>query len=125
MLPDHFEVRYGLDPFEADTDGDGITDGYELIVLGTNARLADTDFDGIADGLELSLGLNPLIADNPDIDAPLEAPADLLLDTDGDGISDWGEELAGTNRDDPDTDDDSVLDGDELMFGTDPLSADI
>jgi cell wall-associated NlpC family hydrolase len=124
MLPDHFEIKYGLDPAQADTDGDGITDGYELIVLGTKPDLLDTDFDGISDGLEISLGYDPLVADNPDPDAPLAPPDDLLLDTDGDGITDWGEELARTRSDDPDTDDDTVLDGDELILGTDPLSAD-
>jgi cell wall-associated NlpC family hydrolase len=124
MLPDFFEVKYGLAPDNPDTDGDGITDGYELIVLGTSPELADSDFDGIADGLELSLGLNPLVADNPDVDAPFVVPAHLANDSDGDGISDWGEELGGTDPDDPDTDDDGDLDGDELMDGTDPLSAD-
>ncbi len=124
MLPDFFELKYGLDPAQADTDGDGITDGYELIVLGTKPDLLDTDFDGIADGLEISLGLDPLVFDNPDPAAGLMPPDDLLLDTDGDGLADWGEELAGTRPDDPDSDDDAVLDGDEFMVGTDPLSAD-
>jgi hypothetical protein len=124
MLPDFFEVKYGLAPENADTDGDGITDGYELIVLGTAPELADGDFDGIADGLEISLGLNPLVADNPDADAPLAVPAELAGDSDGDGLADWGEELGGTDRADADSDDDLVLDGDELMAGTDPLAAD-
>jgi cell wall-associated NlpC family hydrolase len=124
MLPDFFEIKYGLAPDDPDTDGDGITDGYELIVLGTAPDLADSDFDGIADGLEVSLGLNPVVADNPDLDAPLVVPLDLMGDSDGDGLTDWGEELAGTNASDPDSDDDLVLDGDELMAGTDPLSAD-
>ena len=53
------------------------------------------------------------------------APDDLLFDSDGDGITDWGEEMAGTDADDPDSDDDGVLDGDELMLDTDPLSADL
>ena len=59
MLPDHFEIKYALDPTQPDTDGDGITDGYELIVLGTKADSLDTDFDQITDGLELMLGLDP------------------------------------------------------------------
>jgi len=121
MLPDFFELKYGLAADNPDTDGDGITDGYELIVLGTDASLADSDFDGLADGLEVSLGLDPSVADNPDLDAPLVAPTDLLDDDDGDGLADWGEKLAGTNPADPDSDDDGVLDGDELMQGTDPL----
>ena len=124
MLPDFFEVRYGLDPNVPDFDGDGITDGYELIKLGTDAALLDSDFDGINDGLELSLGLDPLVADNPDVNAPLMVPDDLLVDTDGDGLTDWGETLAGTIADEPDSDDDGVLDGDELMRATDPLVAD-
>jgi cell wall-associated NlpC family hydrolase len=124
MLPDFFEIKYGWAADDPDTDGDGITDGYELIVLSTAPELADSDFDGIADGLEVSLGLNPLVADNPDADAPLVIPTDLVGDSDGDGVSDWGEELAGTSPDDPDSDDDLSLDGDEFRLGTDPLSPD-
>jgi hypothetical protein len=124
LLPDHFEMKYGLDPNSTDTDGDGITDGYELIVLGTNPDDADTDFDGLSDGLELSLGLDPNAADNPDADADDWAvPDDLDVDSDGDGITDWGERLAHTNAHDVDTDDDGVSDGDEFAAGTDPLKA--
>jgi hypothetical protein len=50
----------------------------------------------------------------------------MHVDTDGDGLTDWLEELAGTNPDDPDSDDDGVLDGDQYMFSTngadDPLN---
>jgi hypothetical protein len=124
MLPDHFEIKYGLLPDQADTDGDGITDGYELIVLGTRATMADSDFDQITDDLELALGLDPMTADNPDPNAELFVPDDLRLDSDGDGIADWGEIMAGTNPDDPDSDDDLMLDGDEIMAGRDPLALD-
>jgi Lysozyme like domain/NlpC/P60 family len=123
MLPDHFEIKYGLSPDEADTDGDGITDGYELIVLGTKATLLDSDFDGISDDVELALGLDPTKADNPDPEAGVFVPDDMRSDSDGDGVADWGEILSGTNPDDPDTDDDLMLDGDELMFG-DPTGRD-
>jgi hypothetical protein len=124
LLPDHFEVRYGLDPGVADSDGDGITDGYELIVLGTDPGVADSDLDGLADGLEESLGLDPLVADVVDPDVGWDVGGGGLdVDSDGDGITDWGERLAGTDADDADSDDDGVLDGDELAAGTDPLTA--
>jgi cell wall-associated NlpC family hydrolase len=122
MLPDHFEIKYMLDPNLPDTDGDGITDGYELIVLGTKAMRADTDFDQMTDDLELALGFDPLVADNPDPNVPLAVPDALMIDTDGDGLTDWGEERAGTNPLNPDTDADRILDGDELALGSDPLS---
>ena len=43
-----------------DTDGDGLTDAYELLVSHTNPNVADTDGDGIPDGWSVLLGVNPL-----------------------------------------------------------------
>ena len=43
-----------------DTDGDGLTDAYELLVSKTDPHNADTDGDGIPDGWSVMLGLNPL-----------------------------------------------------------------
>ena len=78
---------------------------------------ADSDGDGLADDLELSLGLNP------------NNPADALEDIDKDGASNRDEGLAGTNLRDSDSDDDGLLDGEELKAGADgfvtnPLSVD-
>jgi outer membrane protein assembly factor BamB len=68
-----------LDPTNYDTDGDGLSDGTEVLeVFGdcsTNPTINDTDMDNILDGDEINLNLNP--CDN---------------DTDDDGFSD-GEEL--------------------------------
>lgn len=55
-LPDLYEVKYGLDPFDAadaalDQDGDGLT-AREEYALGTDPTLADTDGDGINDGAD-------------------------------------------------------------------------
>lgn len=47
-----------------DSDHDGLTDAYELLVSHTNPNNADTDGDGISDGWEVALGLNPLVNDN-------------------------------------------------------------
>ena len=46
----------------------------------------------------------------------------LFKDTDGDGLADVAEEqLHGTNKNNPDTDGDSISDGDEVEAGTNPL----
>jgi hypothetical protein len=51
-LTDAFELsEFGSDPFKQDTDADGLTDDSELR-LGTDPRHPDTDGDGLVDGLE-------------------------------------------------------------------------
>lgn len=68
-----------------DWDGDGLTDGYEVIISKTRIDVADSDGDGISDAWELAYGLNPLNA------------ADGAQDQDGDGISNLQEYLADVN----------------------------
>jgi hypothetical protein len=54
----------GTNPNIADTDGDGLTDGYE-VSYNINPLLEDTDFDGLNDYLEVeTLGSNPLLVDS-------------------------------------------------------------
>ena len=96
----------GTDPALADTDGDGLTDGFEVLA-GTDPLAADTDRDGLSDGAETTGGTNPLVAD-----------------TDGDGIQDGAEGVTGTNPLLADTDADGLLDGAEGAAGTNPLVAD-
>ena len=60
------EYRHGGDPFEADSDGDGLSDGDEVDRYGTSPALADTDGGGRSDGYEVSGGGSP---ENPDDDA--------------------------------------------------------
>ena len=59
-----------------DTDGDGLYDGREIRLHGTDSARWDTDGDGLADGYEVVQGLSP-----------------LLIDTDADGYPD-DEEIA-------------------------------
>jgi hypothetical protein len=42
-----------------DSDGDGLTDAYELLVSKTNPKNPDTDGDGMLDGWEVQFGFNP------------------------------------------------------------------
>jgi hypothetical protein len=92
-----------------DTDGDGLNDGEEVNVHGTNPNLADTDADGLSDSAELmTYGTNP-----------------TLWDTDADGLSDGQEIQLQTNANDPDSDDDGLWDGEEVNHRkTNPLVQD-
>ncbi|MCP4419344.1 MAG: protein kinase [Chloroflexi bacterium] len=76
------EIKIGSDPFNKDSDGDGLLDGIELNSYGTNPLLPDSDDDGLNDFDELEQYLT-----NP-----------TLSDTDLDGTAD-GEEVA--NGSDP------------------------
>jgi len=100
------EPKYALSGGDLDSDGDGLSDSYE-IQIGTNPFDPDTDKDGLTDGEEvLKQKTDPL---NPD--------------TDWDGLKDGAEVLIyKTNPLDPDTDDGGVKDGHEVIEdGTNPL----
>ena len=61
-LADVTERQLGTDPANADTDGDGLTDGDEEILVNTSALVADTDGDGFGDGIEVAAGSGPTAA---------------------------------------------------------------
>lgn len=73
-INDTSESYYGTDPYDADTDGDGIRDGdeYDDVYARSDPTLYDTDGDGLGDG-------NEVFSNNSD---------PMLYDTDGDGVSD-------------------------------------
>lgn len=54
------EFELGTNPLEADTDGDLLDDGAEVLEHGTDPFLADTDGDFSLDGSEVAAGRNPL-----------------------------------------------------------------
>jgi hypothetical protein len=61
------EFLLGTDPHNADTDGDGLSDGDEVNIYHTNPLVADTDGDGIPDGVEIATGTDPLNAASFDL----------------------------------------------------------
>jgi len=123
---------------DPDSDNDGLLDGTELGVTTpdpatntsagnyvadadpkttTNPLDPDTDRGGVKDGTEDTnkngrIDANELDPNNPLDDTP-------PLDSDGDGLSDAEEEVAGTSPTDPDSDDDGVKDGSEPNWNRD------
>ncbi len=59
-LDDVREKELGTDPNNPDTDGDGLSDGDEVLIWKTNPLNPDTDGDGFKDGDEVKHGYNPL-----------------------------------------------------------------
>lgn len=70
------ELNYRLDPFNSDTDGDGLMDGEELTKYHSDPKSIDTDIDGLGD-------YDEIFTYKTDINNP---------DTDNDGYQD-GEEV--------------------------------
>ncbi|MBZ4331842.1 Ig-like domain-containing protein [Corallococcus sp. AS-1-12] len=105
------ELELGLDPFNPDSDGDGIPDGIDGLV--------DTDGDGLIDALDTDSDNDGLSDGEEDVNHDgITQPTETdrrKADTDGDGLSD-GIEVRGQNPTDPlasDTDGDGLSDGEE------------
>lgn len=104
-------LRYISDPFDEDTDSDGLRDGEEVLPLSTAVGIptasdtfqvlsdpsnADSDGDGLTDGAELDEGTSVWRADTDadglgDSDELSWAADPLAGDTDGDGYGDGTE----------------------------------
>ncbi|UCE38011.1 MAG: PKD domain-containing protein [Thermoplasmata archaeon] len=113
-LSDYEELTKGIDdlltdPMNPDTDSDGLWDGYTIgghygeLSYGANATDPDSDDDTMPDGWEVKYGLNPIDS------------SDATLDKDWDGLDNAQEYTVETTVDDSDTDDDGLVDGDEIM----------
>ena len=109
-LPDSLESTTCTDPYDADTDNDGIIDGDEdanhngIVDPGeTDPCNIDTDGDGVQDGTELGYTLNDIGSDTnttvfqPDLD-PNSTTDPLNADTDGDGFTDGQEDRNANGR---------------------------
>ena len=107
-LGDADEIARGTDPQNADSDGDRLSDGDEVLRYGSDPRNGDTDGDGLGDGDEVRAGSSPLAADS-----------------DRDGLTDATEVVEGTSPASPDSDGDDVWDGVEVILRSNPLSASV
>ena len=117
-MTDIYELDNGLDPNDpADADTDLDSDGasnFDEFVNGTDPNDNDSDDDGLLDGVESNTGI--FVGTGDTGTDPLNA------DSDGEGLSD-GDEV-NTHETDPldaDSDGDGIGDGTEVAQGTDPL----
>ena len=105
-----------------DTDGDGLSDGYEMGQVGLDPFMKDTDGDGIPDG-QTDLD-NDLMSDQWEEELVARVSTDSLItdiygispndDFDGDGLTNLEEFLAGYSGHETDTDGDGY--GDLLSY---------
>ncbi len=133
-IPDYFETEYfNTDPNNPDTDSDGLTDYEEIYLTGTDPLKQDTDDNGVldpdedidGDGLtnieEIRLDTFPFESDS-DFDGltdyeevKIYETNPLEYDTDFDGLSDSKEIEIGLDPNNPDTNGNGILDGDETF----------
>lgn len=78
------EISRGTNPYDPDTDHDGLLDGAEVLTYLSNPLLADTDADGMGDAFEVANGT----AINSD---------DAAGDLDNDGYGNLEELIGGSN----------------------------
>ena len=108
------EIAVGTSPINPDSDGDLLADGTELNIAGTNPLAVDTDSDGFTDWAEMRFGSDPTLATS--------TPGE---DDDNDGLINAEEGRFGADPNDPDTDADTIDDGDEVyLYRTSPTSND-
>jgi uncharacterized repeat protein (TIGR01451 family) len=114
-LSDFWEMKNGFDPQDPDDDADGLQDYWEAF-SGTNPYLSDSDHDGLSDNAEFfhSGNATPYGADN-------SAWSGGWLVTYGYNASNQAlETRVSADPLDYDTDDDSVQDDREYLYGYNP-----
>jgi len=98
--------------WNADADGDGVPDAWEVQIFKTDPQKANTDGDAFTDGQELIEGHDPLKKD----------AAGKFSDADQDGLDDRLEFLFHADPLKKDTDQDGFEDGKEIALGFSPIS---
>jgi len=122
------ELSFGTEPYNKDTDREGISDGEEVIPGDDNRTsdptLQDTDRDGLWDYSEILMGTDPSDPDTDDDglsdDIEWRDRTIIIYDTRG-HRSGW---CADSDPNDPDTDNDGLDDLAESENGTDPRNSD-
>ncbi|NHJ85394.1 MAG: DUF2341 domain-containing protein [Asgard group archaeon] len=132
-IPDFEETILGTNPYDPDTDHDGINDYNEVYVWETNPNSIDSDSDTLYDYYEIFIyETDP---NDPDSDGDfLDDNVELFtygtdpneIDTDDDNIGDYLEIFYYyTNPSSDDSDYDNLSDYDEIfIYETNPLSGD-
>ncbi len=105
---DSQEREFGTDPANPDTDSDGFTDGFEMLM-------------GTAPSDPASAPPSPSVLRV----SPLARPAVDAVDPDFDGLPSVYESEIGTDSAQADSDNDGYGDGIELLNGTSPLDASV
>ncbi len=119
---------YMISRQDIDSDSDGVSDGREIFIYGTDPAIADSDEDGLSDGDEInSYGTDPNdtdsdndgLTDSAELNTYSTNP--LSADSDGDTINDDVEIANGTNPNNTDTDSDGIDDNVEIANNYNPL----
>ncbi|MEM7219493.1 MAG: hypothetical protein AAF515_14090 [Pseudomonadota bacterium] len=111
-LGDADVLAFALAADGGDGDADGLTDARERLELGTDPGRADTDGDGLSDGHEVLRGCEV------SFDRLIVYPDPLNADTDNDGIDDGQECARLLDPRNADTDADGLPDSAELRLCT-------
>lgn len=129
-IVDGTEIRWGLDPTSPrgflrtnpsrhDPDSDRLFTHLEYI-NGTDPNNFDSDSDSLSDRFEaeyrLAINISPTDSDTDDDGIP-----DGMEDGDGDGLTNFEEDLLGTDPSNSDTDGDGLSDKYEVDTGLDPI----
>ncbi|MFB1481346.1 Ig-like domain-containing protein [Corallococcus sp. RDP092CA] len=137
------ELEHGTDPFDSDSDDDGVPDGIDGLADSDgdgiiDALDPDSDNDGILDGTELGVTAETAPAGTDKTSPHFKPDADPTTktdpknpDTDGDGLKDGEEDANHDGRRDAsetdpnmkDTDQGGIDDGTEVKGGSNPLDA--
>ncbi|MCP4165040.1 MAG: hypothetical protein GY759_03990, partial [Chloroflexi bacterium] len=127
-LSDTQESSLGTDKTKWDTDGDGLSDGWEHENGSTSPTLFDTDADGLSDGQEISLGTSPTTSDT-DTDGLLDGEEVCYVNSSGNRVGGWkvhqlGDYWVCSNPKIADFDGDGLTDDLEKEAGLSPYAPD-